>query len=476
VKRLSENKQLLLVGATTVVLCGIAGFGVYWAKGEAELMREQIQRTEAEIAAAEVKIKKIPDLERQVIILRENLKEYLKILPEKQELNTFMRAMNQFMAQSGVDMERSTPGRPAGRKGAEFEEWTYTFEFRATLWQFLKFANFFENYERFVSIKSFQLTAGGTDPRAENEVADGDVQHRVNMMVATYVYTGSATGADVNIPNYAGKQQALAEEILKNLQAIRVDRYEFRDARGRRDIFVDPREFSYGNRDAGAGLPLQQQKKLLDDFAEEVSRLQTLQKRTREEGITIFERYNLERELKTGLAELSKKAGELEQQKAISYQPFKYQWVKRVSQPLELLARELSSDGRPADDKFLPRKELEALLAAMNNDLVTGEMQAAKDRYDAVQDRLRVPPEDDRAPLVEQIRDRYLRATIALEFSQQKLDITGVVVNDEGRSGLILNGTVYQEGDYVNDELLIKAVGREQVEFVYKGFTLVKMR
>jgi hypothetical protein len=74
------------------------------------------------------------------------------------------------------------------------------------------------------------------------------------------------------------------------------------------------------------------------------------------------------------------------------------------------------------------------------------------------------------------VRDLYLRANIALEFSSQKLDINGVVVNDDGRSGLILNGSVYQEGDYVSDELLIKAVGREQIEFVYKGFTLVKTR
>ncbi len=474
-KRLTDKQRLVAIGATTFVLCGIAGAGVYWAKGEAEVLRTQMQQTEAEIAAAETKIKKIPDLEKHVIILRENLKEYVKILPEKQELNTFLRSVQQFMAQSGVDMERATPGRPAGRKGAEFEEWTYTFDFRASLWQFLKFANFFENYERFVKIKSLNLTSGVVDQRPDTDPVDGDVQHRINMMVETYVYTGSAKGSDVNIPNYAGKQQALAEEILRNMQAIRLDRYEFRDARGRRDVFVDPREFSYGNRD-GAGMPLQQQKKLLDDFGEEITRLQTLHTRAREDGITIFERYNLDRELKTGLAEIRKKVTELDQQKVISYQPFKYQWVKRVSQPLEVLARDIETDGRPQDDRFLPRKEIESLLAAMKTDLTTGEMQAAKDRFDSVQDRLRVPPEDDRAPLVDQVRDLCLRANIALEFSSQKLDINGVLVNDDGRSGLILNGTVYQEGDYVSDELLVKAVGREQIEFIYKGFTLVKTR
>jgi len=472
---MSENQRLLLIAGITVLLCGAAGGGVYWVKAEAEAVGEQITQTEQAIQAAEAKINRIPELEKQVIILRENLKEYVKILPERQELNTFVRAVNQFIGQAGVDMERFTPGRVAGRKDAEFEEWTYTFEFKATLWQFLKFANFFENYERFVKVKSFHLQSGGSEARADGEYDEAETQHKVSMMVETYVYTGNARASDVTIPNYAAKQQALAEEILRNLTTIRIDRYEFRDARGRRDVFVDPREFSYGARDGG-GVPTHQQKKILDDFAEEVTRLEALHKRTREDGITIFERYNLERELKTGLDSLKEKIEKLDAQHTISYQPFKYQWVKRVAQPIEMLTQNLASDGRPQDDRFLPRKELEALLAAMTTDLETGEMQSAKDRLDAVQDRLRVPPEDDRAPLVEKLRDLYLRAGIALEFSTQRLEISGVVVNDQGRSGLILNGTVYQEGDYVNDELLVKAVGREHIEFVYKGFTLLKTR
>ena len=60
------------------------------------------------------------------------------------------------------------------------------------------------------------------------------------------------------------------------------------------------------------------------------------------------------------------------------------------------------------------------------------------------------------------------------EFSALALDISGVLVNDTGKSGVILNGTVYEEGEYVDNQLLIKAVGREKIEFVYKGFTVVK--
>jgi hypothetical protein len=66
------------------------------------------------------------------------------------------------------------------------------------------------------------------------------------------------------------------------------------------------------------------------------------------------------------------------------------------------------------------------------------------------------------------------KTRVALEFSTLKLNIQGVCVNQDGKSGLILNGTVYQEGDYIDPNLLVKAVAAEHVEFVFKGFTVVK--
>ncbi len=86
-----------------------------------------------------------------------------------------------------------------------------------------------------------------------------------------------------------------------------------------------------------------------------------------------------------------------------------------------------------------------------------------------------VPAGDrERYPLRIVIEGLVLRAKVAQEFAAMSLTITGVVVNGGGTSGCILNREVYQEGDWVTDLLFIKSVGREQVEFVYKGFTLVK--
>jgi hypothetical protein len=38
----------------------------------------------------------------------------------------------------------------------------------------------------------------------------------------------------------------------------------------------------------------------------------------------------------------------------------------------------------------------------------------------------------------------------------------------------VLNGEVYEEGEYINDNLFVRAVREEQVHFVFKGLTLVR--
>ncbi|MBK8101149.1 MAG: hypothetical protein IPK26_29050 [Planctomycetes bacterium] len=68
----------------------------------------------------------------------------------------------------------------------------------------------------------------------------------------------------------------------------------------------------------------------------------------------------------------------------------------------------------------------------------------------------------------------HLKATTAIEFQQLDLKVTGVLVNQDGRSGLLLNGEVFEEGEYVSDDLLVQKVEEESVRFVFRGLTLVR--
>jgi len=67
-----------------------------------------------------------------------------------------------------------------------------------------------------------------------------------------------------------------------------------------------------------------------------------------------------------------------------------------------------------------------------------------------------------------------VKATTALDFKALDLKIQGVIVNRGGRSGVLMNGETYEEGDYVSDDLLVKMVEEEQVWFVFRGLTLVR--
>ena len=49
-----------------------------------------------------------------------------------------------------------------------------------------------------------------------------------------------------------------------------------------------------------------------------------------------------------------------------------------------------------------------------------------------------------------------------------------MIVNGVGTSGVLLNGEVFEEGEFVQDDLLVKMVEEEKVWFVFRGLTLVR--
>ncbi|MCC6670547.1 MAG: type 4a pilus biogenesis protein PilO [Planctomycetes bacterium] len=469
-KKLNEKQKLLIVAGSAVLLCGLAGAGVWWAKDLAQQERDSVAAVRTQIQAAEAKIAKIPALERDVIILRECVHEYVKILPEERELSNFLRATNQFARQAGVVLDQAVPGKASAAGGSsKFDRYTYSLQFKGTLWQFMRFTNFFESYERFVNVRNFSLTA---DNRRKGSPQPGeDAIHQVQMTLETYVYTGTQKGKDVQIPNYANKKANLREDIFRNLTGMRRDRYEFKDQRGRRDIFVDPREPS-GPVDK-QGVPLLHQKKIIDEFTAQVQQLKGISQRAKDPAITIIERMQLERTLKQSLEEMRTKIADVNDKGLISFLPYRLHWTKQVVEQVDGLANDLAR-GAASNDRYLSELEIKQLLDTMRAAMINGDWEVAKQAYENSAERLDVPRTDPRHRAVVGVMQLYERTKAALEFSQLKLEIKGVAVSGNGRSGLILNGEVLQEGEYVNDNLLIKSVGREQVEFVFKGFTIVK--
>lgn len=476
--KLNEKQKLLVLGATSLLLCGAAGGGIWWAEGLIEEVVAQTEQKQQEISKADQQIAKIPAAENEVIILRENLDEYVKILPDDSALIQFVRTLNHFQRQSGVQPIALTSGRAAratGKNVERFAKTQYSYEMTATLWQFLKFISFIENLERFVNITDFTITAGGKGrARAgEDETREGEVVHTIRLVMETYTYEGKAAGQDVAIPNYESKRDALREEIFKRLQMIRLEKHEHRGMQGRRDIFVDPRQRG----DLGPGGPSPaEQREVLERYVGQLQTLNDMLLRMRKPDTTLFDRYTLEKNVRDGIESL---AGAIQSEATrITFPPYRLRWQKEVLQPLEDLRGQVDALAKGAGgafkDPWLPLPDLTQMLADMDQDLQSGNLEQAKARYEAVVTKLQVPPDDPRHPLAVQARAMHTKATVAMEFRAMDLRIQGVVVQKAGRSGVLLNGNSYEEGDYFSDDLLVKAIEEEQVWFVFKGLTLIR--
>ncbi len=465
--KLNEKQTTLAVIGAGVLLSGIAGFGIWWAQGLVEEEVKKIEGIKGEISKADASIAKIPNIESDVITLRENVDEYVKILPGDDYISNFIRRTQEFLGRSGVKINSINPGTPSSR--GKFDQYSYRIALEGTLWQFLKFVNQFEGYERFVRVKEFSLTSG--DGRKE-ALAGGEVRHQISMVVETYVYRGAQGGGkNVNIPNYASKRERLRERILANALSIRLRRYEYKDSQGRRDIFVDPRQSATVT---AQGNPLEVQKARIEKYASDVNAAKEIFDRIQDERLTYLERAKLEKTLRSRLAEVNAGIADVHERQLITWPPFTLKWNNDVIKPLEDIQKRISKHQEHVADRWLSMEQLTNLLDTLKRDMADGKFDEIRERYSSVQNKMGVDPEDERYAVVEKIEMMMMYVEAVTEFSALPLEIAGVVVQGDGRSGLLVNGQVMEEGEYVTDELVLRAVEAESAEFLFKGFVIVK--
>lgn len=466
----NQKKQILLICGSAAAVCALAIGGVYYADGQIDEIQQQIEQKRQEISAAEAKILKVPGLEKDVVVLRENLGEYVKILPDNKNLNDFLRSLNDFEKQSGSrGLRLSQKGNP--KAIGRFSMIEYSTQMTGTLWEILRFMNLIESYERFVNISEFAIATGGRG--AQEATRDGDEIHTLTLAMQTYSYNGKASGAEVAIPDYDNLKASLREEIFRRMQKIHIEKYQHKGQQGRRDIFVDPR---LSADQAGPDqLSPAAQRQILDKYIGEATKLAEMLVRVKKQETTMFEQFALEKALREGIAALQEQA--TADATKITYAPYRTKWSKEVVRRIEDISGEftVAVEGNKPKDPYLPANEIEALVAQMKDDCSNGFLEEARKRYDAVAPQLAVPAGDPREALAIDAKSWHTRAVTALAFSGMDLKIQGVVVDKSGgRSGVLLNGETYEEGEYVSDELLVKRVEDEQVWFVFRGLTLVR--
>lgn len=465
-KKLNDNQKILAWAGGGLVLCLLAGGGMWWAGGLVEEEQVAIEAERQKIQQAEAKIEKIPDLEKQVIVLRENVDTYVKILPEQGEINNFLRTVNRFVSQSNVEPKSFIDGKP-GTAG-KFDHYSYRIELTATLWQFLKFINLFESYERFVRVKSFTIRGADDKEIARDLAAGRDARHTISLVVETYVYRGGAAHQNVAIPNYGNKRDKLREEI--SFHSLQLERFEYREPVGVRDIFVDPRP-RFGTGPSGDS-PESVQRKIVEEFVTQVTELKSVFELWRDEpGQTYVVKAQRERQIKTRLAEVYPRAKE--STALITASSLVRTWNRDVMDVLRGISTAIDPTGGQAIEG-LRAEEIEELIAQMRKKLKRGDLPGAKNAYDSLVDKLQFADGDPRRALAEEATAITNMIERAIEFSDMRIEVKGVIVNEAGKSGLLVNGQVYEEGDYLDDNTLLKSVAKESAEFVFKGYSLVK--
>ena len=79
-----------------------------------------------------------------------------------------------------------------------------------------------------------------------------------------------------------------------------------------------------------------------------------------------------------------------------------------------------------------------------------------------------------RKPLVERLRDLAYEARTVMDFEKVKLEVGGVILIEGGAPVVMINGRPVSEGDLLDRDLVVLAIRREEIEFIFRGIVFAR--
>ena len=471
---LGKKKGLFLgLGA-----CGLltVGFGVliYFAQSSISEQEAVIASKRSEVANAQTKAAELPALEKRVILLREIVEEYLKILPDEKEVTDFIRKLYAFQDKVGVQITelQDKTGRSSGRKGATkaepgFDQLSYSLKLQADTWKFLAFLNRLESYERFVRIPRIRVSAG--DRSKDDDPTK--VRHEFDLDIETYVFDpADSKKNEAKVDKYEKRVAEMQDEIARAREKILAEPFEFHGPRGRRDPFLDPRLRI--PKEGGGEAALQRQLEIVEGLRADLARIGQLALEY-DQANQMIRRFELRRDIDQSIQALMDRVGKVQKEGKVSYLPLVRRLQKDVLDGISELRGRFDSKGG-AGGAGPSREELQDLTAAMRENLAEGQFTIAIDRFQLVAERLK-PVEDDpeRRDLALELQKLHHQARMALEFGKKKIEVDGIIVSDQG-SVAVINGRSFGEGDYVDDDILVRRILPDSIEFQYRDVVISK--
>lgn len=440
------------------------------ARKETETVRAAIVKTQADIRT-------VPQLEEDVLVVRETVKRHVAILPDEKDINGFVDRLSSFATDAGVkivkldDQEaRARNNRPGKKATAAFDRISYKLSLSASTDSVLRFLDLFENHERFVKIPVFKISRAQENGNAADAVAA--TPNDVDLEIETYVYNPTVRAKEpVTVPDEAKKLEGLAKRgLLAKVMSESVVPAAWRHdpSMMRRDPFVDPRIASARENERGEAARIAEEAELeqlvgtLNDAAGAVK------KEVSERNAV--KRAPLKADADRLLTQVGAKIKEIQGRNGFAVDAVRARFEKDVLVPFDALVRSRGQVLVTVD-----RAHVENMLARVKEAVADGRHEEAVNFAEQA-GALRTGSDPNLAPIFEEIADEARLARAWVEFAGIEIECKGTIVPQDApeRSVAILNGVPVAAGEGVpgRPDITVRSISRVSVTFLYKGVAI----
>jgi Tfp pilus assembly protein PilO len=464
-----NEKKLITCVAGGALVAGLGlGWLIYSEYESIAQAREKVAQLRTQIDQARKLLAGTPELEKDVIVLRETEAAIKEILPDDKDLYNLNRDLQRFSEEAEVSVTSiKKKDQVAARKGTAeaFDQVKYELTLEGDAFQVLSFLDRIEGHQRFLRIPSINWTAS-TQKKIEET---GRAAHKVKLELETYVYKPQGGPEPIKIEGYNRKRELLLGEVARRREAIAVESFPYRGQRGRRDPWIDPR---VPRGEIVEGPPVPEQMETVSRLAEQLAGITKLWEEYKTADLSVVERMTL-------LADVEQKLGSLEEEARIvlnsgriRYPMAESRFQREVLEPMAMLRNEIIAKVPNVGPSAETMREI---LETMQRHTLADEPRLALDAFATVEPNLEATVNDPlRQGLAESLKQAAAEARILLDFNEIPLKVSGVAIQQGRPPVALINGKALSEGDLVQDELVIRSIRQGEIEFMFRGVILVR--
>jgi hypothetical protein len=462
-----QKTWVAVLGGGGLIAAGLA-YLIYAQLGSIAESRAEVEQLRQEASASRKLIEGTGALEREVIVQREMSEVISNILPDNEDMNNWVRIIQDFSDESGVSItglkkQNSAAVRGRGKSQTAFDEVTYAFTIDSDAFELLDFMNLVETHKRFMAVPKFKIAAASR----QSVEANGLAGHKVNLDIQTFVYEPQSDGEVVRIEGYDRKRTLMVGEINRRRQDLALAEFTYRGDRGRRDPFVDPRVPVEG----GSALSVPEQMEIVQGLVDQMVAVRETWQAV-QDSENVIEEMMARRNLEQSFALLEESVRRVESEASISYLPSQRRLQLEVVDALVVLRASLSESTGTIGPSV---EKLREVLEAMNRHFDRQEYDLALEAFRVVGDQLDYVEADPlRKPFVEHLRKKALVARIVREFEEIEIEVGGVAITEGGPSVALINGESVAIGDMLGRSLFVNGIRPDEIEFIYRGVVLAR--